>query len=343
MILITGGSGFLGTYFAQKLLDAGHEVRIYDLIDPIPELKERVSFIKGDVCDRETFSKAMDNVDIVWHCAAKVPLTKAGKDFLRVNRDGSRIVGEVALKNNVKKFIHISSSAVCDVHAKMPLTEETPEKPVGTYGHSKYLGENEILSLAEKGLPAVIIRPRTIIGPFRLGIFEILYDWIHENKKIYTVGSGENAFQLISAEDLYSACYCAMEKEIKPGSIFNIGNEAFGSYNDLISDLITYAGSESKIVHLHAGMTRSVLKILDKLHLSPLADWHYETLDKPIWFDITKAKEELQWAPVDSNSEMIWRNYDWYLRHRDAIHSMKGSAHRSYVKQQVLKFLKMVS
>lgn len=77
------------------------------------------------------------------------------------------------------------------------------------------------------------------------------------------------------------------------------------------------------------------------MKLSPLADWHYMTIDKPFYFDITKAKKILKWKPKDSNKDMIIKSYDWYVAHREEVNSIKGTTHRVSPKQKLLLLLKI--
>ena len=340
--LITGGSGFFGTNLAKKLLEKCEEVIIYDLVEPSEEIANKVEFIRGDILDRKKMKESLKNVDFVYHTAALVPLSKAGKKFMIVNAEGTRSVVEAALDKGVKKFVHISSSAVYAID-KMPITEESPVRPFTQYGKAKYAAELVVMEYMNKGLDAVIIRPRTIVDENRAGIFQILFDWVYEGRTIYVVGDGNNLFQLISASDLSEACYLAAKTKKSSGKIINIGNEEYGTINDLILYLISYAKSRSRIKHINAFFAVNLLRILDILDLSPLADWHYLTLDKPFYFDISLAKKLLNWKPKDSNNEMIRRSYDWYVANKHEVDAKKGTTHRTSPKQKILGLLKLIS
>lgn len=342
MNLITGGSGFLGTNLAKKLIEKKKDVRIYDLVEPVQELSDKVEFIIGNILDKKKLNKACKNVDVVYHTVALVPLSKAGKRFKDVNVQGTQNIVDASLKNGVGKFIHISSSAIYDL-SKMPITEESPIKPLGDYGRAKYKAELVVRKGQKNGLEYVIIRPRTIVGKHRAGVFQILFDWVYNGKTIYIMGDGNNLFQLISASDLCEACYAAAKTKKSLGEIINIGNEKFGTFQELIEVLIHYAGTGSKINHVNATFARTILRLLDKMRLSPLADWHYLTIDKPFYFDITKAKKLLKWKPKDSNKDMVIRSYKWYVAHREEIESKKGTTHRVSPKQKLLLLLKKLS
>jgi nucleoside-diphosphate-sugar epimerase len=341
--LITGGSGFLGTNLAEKLLERDEDVVIYDLFQPYHEIAKKVEFIQGDVLDKAKITAACKNTDAVYHFAALVPISKAGAKFKTVNADGTRNVADASLKNGIRKFIHMSSSAVYSHENRMPINENSAIKPVGDYGRAKYEAELIVQEFGKRGLDYTIIRPRTIVGEKRAGIFQILYDWVHDGKTIYVVGDGNNLFQMVSASDLCDACYAASKSKKSSGETINIGAEKYGTMDQLIQDLIEHAGTASRIKHLNMGFARFSLKILDKLQLSPLTEFHYTTLGKPFYFDITKAKKLLGWTSKDSNSDMITNSYDWYIAHREEVASVKGSAHRGPPKQKFLSLLKKIS
>ena len=342
--LITGGSGFFGTNLTRTLLEKGEEVVIYDIVEPVPELKNDVEYIKGDILNYETIKKACKGIDTIYHTAALVPISKAGKRFSDINVKGTENAARASIANGVCRFIHISSSAVYDLET-MPVTEKSKINPVGDYGRAKFRGEGAVRNVYTNILDPnfnnfTIIRPRTIVGLNRAGIFQILYNWIYHNKTVYIMGDGDNLFQLISANDLSEACYAASKSEKALGEVINIGNDNYNSLNTLIMDLIDYAGSSSKMKHVNANLTKNVLRFLDKLKLSPFAEWHYTTIYKSFYFDTTKAKKLLDWEPKDSNTDMMKNSYDWYIKNRKELEQHEGTTHRLSPKQGVLRFLK---
>lgn len=344
MDLITGGSGFLGTHLARRLLADGTRVRLLDPAEPARDLRDRVEWSAGSVLDREAVASACRGVDVVYHAAALVPLSKAGRGFVDVNARGTGNVVEACIGAGVRRLVHVSSSAVYDpAVAAMPVTEETPPSPVGDYGRSKRMAELEVEAAGGRGLEWAIVRPRTILDEGRGGIFQILFDWARAGKALYTIGSGQNSFQLVSASDLASACVLAASEPGAVGEAFNVGAAEYGTLEDLMRDLVEHAGTGSRVVHLNAPFARAVLRTLDVLRLSPLAEWHYRTMDKPFAFSTDKAERLLGWTPVDSNRAMLVRSYDWYLAHHDDLDSRSGTTHRTSPKQGLLRLLRKVS
>ena len=284
--LVTGGSGFLGNLIIKRLLKAGHEVISVDIWEDT-EISRDIQFLNIDVRDSNRISKAMRGVQMVHHNAALVPLTKSGKDFWSVNVEGSMVVARAALENDVETFIHMSSSAIYGAPSELPITRQTPTNPIEIYGRGKLAGELAVRKILENSnVTSIAIRPRTIIGNERLGIFKLLFDWIAEGRDIYTIGNGNNLFQFVHAHDLMDA-YMIIASHGKTGA-FNVGTNDFGTLNEALSNLITHANSKSKIRHLPSGLTIKTLQTLDKLKLSPLAPWHYLTYDKPFHFDVSE-------------------------------------------------------
>jgi nucleoside-diphosphate-sugar epimerase len=339
--LVTGGSGFLGNLIARRLIERGEDVTILDIWEDANR-PEEIKYIECDIRDRDGVAKAMAGVDIVHHNVALVPLTKAGDEFWDVNVNGSRIAAEEAAKAGVENFIHMSSSALFGVPKRLPITNDTTPQPIEIYGKGKLAGEVAVRDTLDKaGVPLVIIRPRTILGEARLGIFQILFSWISENRNVYTIGKGEGGFQFVHAHDLMDAYMLALDAQ-KPGA-YNVGTDRFGSLREALEHLIDHAGSTSQVKALPEKLSISTLRTLDKLHLSPLAPWHYMTYSHPFYFD-TEPLHELGWKAKYSNDEMLAETYDWFMSHpQETAGQDNASAHRKAVPQKALGLLKRFS
>ena len=339
--LITGGSGFLGNLIAHRLLELGEDVKILDIWDDHKRSKD-IEFINCDIRNAEGVYKAMKGIDIVHHNVAWVPLTKSLRMFNEVNIEGSKIASEQAVRAGVNAFIHMSSSAVFGIPKNCPIHSRTPLNPVEIYGKAKLNGELLVRKVCNKAsLPLIVIRPRTILGQGRLGIFQILFEWIKENRNVYTIGEGKGLFQFIHAHDLLAAYILALDKE-KSG-IYNVGASNFGTLRQTLEGIIKYAGSKSKVKSLPVDLTIGILKTLDILHLSPLAPWHYMTYHKAFYFDVSPLLK-IGWKPQYSNDDMFRESYDWFLSNYEMHKSLKiSSIHRSPVKQGVLNIVKLLS
>lgn len=341
---ITGGSGFFGLHLIDRLLQEKQEVIVYDRMKLDDSyIQKGVTFADGDVRDSGRMKDAMRGADFVHHNAAVLPIARSGQEYWDINVGGTRNVLESALANGVKKVLNVSTSAVYGIPKICPLTEETPLTPLGDYGTAKFDAE-EVCRAFRKAhdLDVTIVRPRTICGTGRLGIFGILFDWIARGKRVYVIGDGKNLFQLVSARDLASACYLMTVKPCK-NEDFNIGAQEYGTVGGDLEALIKYAGTTARVQTVNPFMVRRVLGLLDMLRLSPLVDWHYKTPHKPFYFDITKAQTMLGWQPIDSNIKMFEDTYDWYIDHRKEIDQTVGVTHRKSVKQGFLKLIRWFS
>lgn len=338
MNLVTGGSGFVGGHIVEQLLDRGEDVRVFDMHPPEVGA-DKVEFVEGDIRNKSDVRTAMNGVDVVYHNVALVPVTKAGEKFRKVNVGGTRNAVETAASEEVERFIHMGSSSVYALDSP-PITESTILRPKGRYSESK-LKSDEIVLQADN-IDVTVIRPRTVVGKRRAGIFQILFEWISLGKRVYLVGSGNNKFQMISGRDAAKAAISAAESENAIGEIYNIGTDNFGTMREAYNELIEHAGTGSEITGLPRLPTKFGMWLLDKLDQSPLTTFHYKTIDKDFYFDTSKAKNDLQWEPEDSNADCMIRGYEWFLD-REVENKNVGEGHRKSPDQGLLRLLRELS
>lgn len=335
--LITGGSGYFGSLLLQKLRKKGFKCVVFDLNDASDRPKD-VTFVQGDIRNYNAILSATKGVDIVFHNVAQVPLAKDVLLFDSVNVLGTENMLKAALESQVAKVIYTSSSAVFGVPKSNPVTEETVPKPDEAYGQAKYKGELLCQDYVAKGLDVSIIRPRTIMGHGRLGIFQILFEWIKEGKNIPVLGNGDNIYQFVHADDLAEACLLAGQRQ--GASIYNCGTNKYGSMRQVLEALCSYAGTGSQVVSVPMMPAVIGMKITSALRLSPLGPYHSLMYGRSMYFDLNKAQHELDWIPQYSNEEMFIESYKWYLANRNVVLQQSGeSHHRSAVKQGILKLL----
>ncbi len=341
-VLITGAAGFFGYHLTNYFEKKGAQLTLLD-IAPFPkeEYKGKYTIINGDIRDKKVVDEAMKGQDFVIHTAAALPLWKK-EDILSTNIEGTQNILDSALKNKVKRVIYISSTAVYGVPKKHPIEETDPRVGVGTYGISKIEAEKRCEKAMKDGLNVTIIRPKTFVGTGRLGVFEILFDWIHDGKKIPVVGSGNNRYELLDVDDLVEAVWMVAEKNTSNlNGAFNIGAEEFNTVKADLTALFKAAGSKSRILPTPAWPIKTSLYVFEKLGLSPLYQWVYETADKDSFVSIEKLKKALGWKPKYSNSDALIKAYKWYLKHYKEVKSKKaGVTHRVGWKQGILGLFK---
>lgn len=335
--LVTGGAGYFGSLLVQRLVDRGVPVRIFDINRP-EHVPANVEIVQGDVRDMDAVRRACEDVDVIHHNVALVPLARDIEGFQSVNEGGTRNVLTGAWTKGVRKVVHMSSSAIYGAPLSNPVTEDTVPQPGEAYGQAKLAAEGVCREFRWKGVDVTIIRPRTIIGHGRLGIMQLLFEWIYRGDPIPVLGGGRNVYQFVHADDLADACISAAGH---PGSAdYNIGAAEFGTMLETLQGLVRHANTRTKIVSVPMWPAATTTLVAGTLGLSPLGPYHALMYGRSMWFDTSKAQQELGFKARFSNIEMFRHSYDWYVAHRPEILSKRsGSPHSTAVKQRALRWL----
>ena len=340
--MITGGAGFLGINMVRYLLERNHEVVSLDIAPfDYPE-RSQITEIVGDIRDRTAVDKAMEGVDVVIHTAAALPLYKA-EEIYSTDIDGTRNVIESAHAHGVERFVHISSTAVYGIPDHHPLFEDDKLDGVGPYGEAKIAAEEVCFEYRDKGMVVPVIRPKSFIGPERLGVFALLYDWAYTGHNFPVLGSGNNRYQLLDVEDLCAAIYLSATLDAEVANdTFNIGATEFTTFREDYQAVLDYAGYGKKIIGLPAEPAIWTLRFLEMLGISPLYKWVYETANKDSFVSVDRAMEKLGWKPQFSNKDALIRNYKWYIENLEQFQNQSGVSHRVPWSQGILSLAKMV-
>lgn len=337
---LTGGAGFLGINLCRFLLSRGHAVRSLDIAPfDYPE-RGAVDAILGDIRDPQAVDRAMQGVDIVVHCAAALPLSTA-KEIFSTNVGGARIVLESARRHGVSRFINISSTAVYGIPDHHPILEQDRLQGVGPYGQAKIEAEKLCDAFRADGLCVPQLRPKSFVGPERLGAFELLYEWASDGRNFPVLGSGDNLYQLLDVEDLCEAIYlCATGDRDRVNDTFNVAAKEFGTMRDNFQAVLDRAGHGRRVIGLPAWPAIQLLRLLEFVGLSPLYEWIYETAGRDSFVSVERIESKLGFVPRHSNRDALIRNYDWYIAHRGAIGSRAGTSHRVVWKKGALSLAK---
>ena len=341
-VLVTGGSGFLGINLIRYLRGKGiTDIRSIDLVPfDYPE-KGQVDAIVGDIRDTEAVKRAMAGVTWVVHTAAALPLYSE-QDIMTTDVDGTRNVLAAAQIEGVDRFVMISSTAVYGIPDHHPLFEEDRLIGVGPYGKAKIMAEEVCLGFRKQGMCVPIIRPKSFIGPERLGVFALFYDWAYTGHGFPMIGSGRNRYQLLDVEDLCGAIWLTLtlDKAVV-NDTFNIGAKAFTTIREDYQAVLDDAGHGKKISGFPAAPMIWTLRFLELLHLSPLYKWVYETACEDSFVGIEKAERVLGFKPTYSTKDALVRNYRWYVANLDSFKNASGVSHRVPWKQGILRFAKI--
>lgn len=341
-VLVTGGSGFLGINLIRYLMHQGiTQIVSLDTAEfDYPE-KERVTVIRGDIRDKAAVREAIKGVQWVIHTAAALPLYKK-EEIFSTDIGGTETLLEESLVEMVERFVHISSTAVYGIPDHHPLKEDDQLIGVGPYGEAKIAAEKVCLEYREKGLCVPIIRPKSFIGPERLGVFALLYDWAKDGKNFPMIGSGKNRYQLLDVEDLCEAIYlCLIKDEAEVNDTFNVGATDFTTMKEDYQAVLDRAGFGKKIVGTPAKPLIWFLRLLEFFKLSPLYKWVYETACEDSFVSTEKIEQKLKFFPKYSNKQALVRNYEWYIEHLESFEGKGGISHRVPWSQGILKFFKL--
>lgn len=341
-IFIDGGAGFLGINLTRFLLGRGYKVVIYDIVDFNYPEKDRVTAITGDIRNYEFLKQSMAGASVIVHCAAALPLYSK-EDIFSTDVTGTANILKAAQENGIERVVHISSTAVYGIPDHHPLYETDRLDGVGPYGQAKILAEEECLKARQQGLTVPIIRPKSFVGPERLGVFALFYDWAHTGHGFPMIGSGRNRYQLLDVEDLCEAIFtCVTGDPVIVNDTFNVGAKEFKTMREDYQAVLDRAGFGKKISAFPAAPMIWTLRFLEMLKLSPLYKWVYETASKDSFVSIEKAEAKLNFKPKYSNAQALVRNYDWYVAHLKDFQNASGVSHRVPWKQGILALAKVL-
>ena len=342
-VLVTGGSGYFGSLLIEKLLQNGFQVGSLDINKPTAQEKD-IEFHRVDVRDKNSLFQHTKNYDIIFHNVAQVPLAKNKILFKQVNIDGTSNICEAALKNNIGKIVYTSSSAIYGVPQKNPVDENTVPLPGEEYGLAKLQGEKICEKFSRKGLSVSIIRPRTILGHGRLGIFSILFQWLSEGVNIPVLNNGNNIYQFIHADDLADAIILSANIN-KSLSFYNIGSDGYGTMRKTLEELCEYAGTGSKVYSLPLKPIEILMNLTSFLGLSPLGPYHSLMYGRSLYFNIQKAKDELGFSPKHDSNKMLSESYNWFLENKNNLNNNQNdlSSHKKPTPESILFILRLLS
>lgn len=252
MILVTGGTGLVGSHLLYDLLRSGKKVRVLKrkqsnlknvekvfsyYTSSSKHLFNQIEWVDADLLDIYSLLKALDGVDYIYHCAAMVSFeSKYQEEMMYSNVEGTTNLVNAALTKGIKKFCHVSSIATLGRDEHVPIITESmfwkasPDQ--SNYAQSKYAAEREVWRAAEEGLNVIIVNPSLIIGggnwqQSSSNMFSKAYKGI----RFYT--DGVNGF--VDVRDVAALMIKLMESDInKQRFILNAENAAFRHYFDLI-------------------------------------------------------------------------------------------------------------
>jgi len=256
--LITGGAGFIGSHIMDRLLKEGYEVVILDNFSSgrVKNIQrhlssQRLHLVRGDVRNSEDVKKAVKDVDVVFHLAAivNVPLSIENPLLVNdVNIEGTLNLLEASVKENIQRFIYVSTCAVYGEACYLPINEEHPIMPLSPYGISKFSAEGycRIFHMIH-GLETVCLRffnvygPRQSEGPYS-GVITQFITRLKRGEAPVIYGDGEQTRDFVYVKDVVEASMLVLECQSCGGEVINIGTGKPTTINQLAKVLAHLLG-----------------------------------------------------------------------------------------------------
>jgi nucleoside-diphosphate-sugar epimerase len=247
--LVTGATGLVGGHVIDALVARGQSVRAL-VRDPASAegLRVRgVELLRGDLAGQGDLAGAVDGADIVVHCAGVIHMAGENGNLWPVNVDGTRRLLEASCRAGLGRFVHISSVAVYG-HAPPPMAEDAPKRPTGAYGRSKWAAEEAVwASHAERGLPAVALRPCAIYGGTDRHAWPIL-SRLGMMRVLPLPRGGRRLLDLVHIADVVDAVLAAATLPAAVGHAYNVTDGERHTYRDILLAYGEVAGRRPAIL-----------------------------------------------------------------------------------------------
>lgn len=313
-VAVTGAAGVLGSHLVDRLILAGSEVRAFDL-RPVPARPGLRSFT-GDIRDAAALAEAFAGADALVHCASALPSYPVA-DIRSIVVDGTTSVLQAARAAAVPRVVHISSTAVYGLPRLVPTPEDHPHEPVDPYSRAKSAAEQVVERFRAAGTCLPVLRPKTFLGPGRMGLFDMLFQWAEEGRNFPVLGKGDVRIQMLWLDDLVDAVLTVLRAPDEvAGDTYNIGAAEFGTLRQDFQSVLDAAGHGKRVVSMPSGPAVAVLRLLERTRLSPVYGRLVFKLLADSYVSVDKAREKLGFRPRMSNREAILRTYDWWRTQR---------------------------
>jgi len=330
-ILITGGSGFIGSNLVRLVLAERPGWRVVNLdkltyagnAESVAELEgnPRYRFVRGDIANGELVAEIVrsEGIDAVMHLAAESHVDRSILSpaiFIETNVRGTQVLLEAARELRVKRFLHVSTDEVYGSLGPTGLfTEETPLAPSSPYSASK--AGSDLLALAYAhtfGLPVVVTRCSNNYGPYQFPekLIPLMIANALEDKPLPVYGDGLNVRDWIHVEDHCRGLLAALEQG-QAGQVYNFG-----------------ASSERRNIEIVKGVLRLLGKPESLIQYVKDRPGH----DRRYAIDSAKARRDLGWAPRHQFEEALAATVQWYREHRGWWERIRTGEYLHYYEKQ---------
>jgi nucleoside-diphosphate-sugar epimerase len=355
--VVTGASGMLGGHLVRRLRADGWSVHGVDVVPPRPDAESETGartktdgrnggaltgHTVADVRDPAAMRRAFADADAVVHTASALPSYPAD-EIRSVIVDGTRTVLTAARDAGVARVVHISTTAVYGLPAVVPTTEEHPREPIDEYGRAKAAAEEVCEKFRADGLCVPILRPKTFVGPGRMGLFAMLFEWAGEGRHFPVLGRGDVRIQMCAMEDLLDGVGAVLTADPEAANdTYNVAAARFGTLREDFQAVLDAAGHGRRVVSIPARPAVAVLELLRLARLSPVYGRLLHKLLADSYVSTDKAARRLGFTPRHSNQEALLRAYAWWRdRPPAAAPDKAGRTSREPWRQGVLSAAKV--
>jgi dihydroflavonol-4-reductase len=326
-ILITGGTGFIGTRLALQALRSGHKVRVVGLTNTPAEHENRTlleregaEVMLGSVTDPELAAAATRDIEQVYHlAAAQHEASVPDSHFWDVNVESTRRFLQAAADAGVARFVHASTIGIYGMGADSEIDEDTPARPDNIYGTTKCEGEKLVLASRDR-LPVTVVRISETYGPFDRRLLKLFK--AVERKRFIMIGKGSNRHQPIYVDDLVEGLLHAARSEQARGRAFILaGNESLTT-NQMVATVAKVLGVEGKMLRAPMWPFLGAAAVLETM-LRPLGmqpPLHRRRMGffrNDFRFSTRNARSAFGFDPPTSFEEGVARTAEWYRQHGD--------------------------
>ncbi|WP_313896070.1 NAD-dependent epimerase/dehydratase family protein [Streptomyces sp. YIM 98790] len=342
-IAVTGAAGMLGSHLTARLLADGHRVHDIDLREPGGAgLHERQEWTVADIRDGDALAAALaeSGPEVLVHTASALP-SYPREQIRSVIVDGTRSVFEAACAAGVGRIVHMSSTAVYGLPSVVPTTEEYPREPTDDYSRAKADAETVAEEYRARGHCVSILRPKTFLGPGRMGLFAMLFEWAEEGRNFPVLGSGNVLTQMLAVEDLVDGVVAAVRAEPDVANdTYNLAATSFGTVREQFQAVLDAAGHGRRVVSVPAGPAVAVLGALQRVGLSPVYGRLLHKLRGDSYVSVDRAAKRLGFSPRYSTVDALLRSYQWWRTTGKSV-STSGNTSQQPWRQGVLAAAKV--
>jgi dihydroflavonol-4-reductase len=317
-ILVTGGTGFVGSHLVDRFLEKGYDVRCFiRKSSNLRWLKDpKLEFVSGSFFDEESLKKAVTDVDYIYHIAGAV-MAKTAQGYFNSNHIGTKNLIEACLKynKNIKRFVYVSSqTAAGPSYDGKPLTEDQDPHPITNYGRSKIAAEKEVLSHSDN-IPVTIVRPSAVYGPRDEAIF--IYFQTVNSGLVSLIGFHDKSVNLTHVDDIVRGIMLAGESEKSIGQTYFLASEKIYSWKQITDAMKKACGRKTITVRIPHWVVYSVAAVSQFFGLftkkgSVFNIEKARDFTRKNWTcDVSKAKKELGYKQEVSLDDGVKLTFEW--------------------------------